>query len=442
MNLERFDDLARAVASEPSRRQVFKLLGRFAFGSVGVMLGGKAVQAASPPRKCIGFGSGIPSSGTCAQNHMQCSLSDGSACCIPCQAEPALAECRRIGGQLTGQCPPNGCPGDLVRCHGICVDPRFDPLNCGNCGHVCPKEFPDCCQTSGAAINILGPGICVNKQTDPLNCGGCGLHCRRGELCVDGQCMCPPGTTYCESAGDIFNHCVDAIAFQYDADNCGVCGHVCPAGATCLSGRCLCPESTTPCGTDAHGDPIRCCPTGQICGDPTRGDCSCPSNTTPCRTFSGQIASCCPAGQSCINGTCSGCPTGQRLCGDTCVDVFTDSANCGDCGFTCPTSTTCQTGHCVSTCDTPTATCNELTNPICPGSQVCSFTVCVDPACCIQGTYPFLNGDPNKQLDPRCCTGVSTLDGTCIHFTPFFGPCKFSGQCRPGAICVGTTCSG
>ncbi|MBW1870475.1 MAG: hypothetical protein JRJ19_00320, partial [Deltaproteobacteria bacterium] len=42
-------------------------------------------------------------------------------------------------------CGPNDeCADGAVCCKGFCSNPVYDPLNCGKCGVVCPKDKPYC----------------------------------------------------------------------------------------------------------------------------------------------------------------------------------------------------------------------------------------------------------------------------------------------------------
>ncbi|HBQ16645.1 MAG TPA: hypothetical protein DEF51_37760, partial [Myxococcales bacterium] len=63
-------------------------------------------------------------------------------------------------------------------CSGSCVDPRFDPNNCGGCGTACADG--EVCNAGTCAGSCgLGTeeceGTCVDTSVDPENCGGCGM---------------------------------------------------------------------------------------------------------------------------------------------------------------------------------------------------------------------------------------------------------------------------
>jgi hypothetical protein len=158
-----------------------------------------------------------------------------------------------------------GCPTGFTQCGQECKNLASDNLNCGACGSKCvapPNSDPAwgcgpgvqpsnttwgceggaCKQTCMALFGDCNASICtdgceVDEHTDPNNCGGCGHECGAGQDCVDGTCLCPPGTTRCGSR---------CIAVNVDPDNCGGCGIGCPGaqddtangGPTCTGGRC------------------------------------------------------------------------------------------------------------------------------------------------------------------------------------------------------------
>ncbi len=82
----------------------------------------------------------------------------------------------------------------------VCVDPRYDPDNCGGCGVVCaavPQATRVCDELtcSRTACNpgfvdcngALVDGCEAQLANDPMNCGMCGRSCFGGP-CVSGTC--------------------------------------------------------------------------------------------------------------------------------------------------------------------------------------------------------------------------------------------------------------
>ncbi len=152
---------------------------------------------------------------------------------------------------LYGDCNDNFC-GD-----GCEVDLGSDPANCGACGHACD---PGQACVQGTCLcppgTILCGGECVDTARDPLNCGACGYTCPGawqlragkpgtggGPLCEGGECryVCYPGFADCDK--DIDNGC--EVDLRKDQRNCGACGTSCDvkAGQPCVAGQCL----TKPC---------------------------------------------------------------------------------------------------------------------------------------------------------------------------------------------------
>jgi hypothetical protein len=127
-----------------------------------------------------------------------------------------------------------------------------DPLNCGQCGHVCPQasgsQFAatpvcsagvctfQCASDAGAdAGNLItcpagmGASGCFDPKTSVTSCGGCGNECTSGQQCLDGNC-CAVGGAICGGA------CADLMN---DPANCGACKNSCGAGGACASGKCV-----------------------------------------------------------------------------------------------------------------------------------------------------------------------------------------------------------
>jgi hypothetical protein len=104
----------------------------------------------------------------------------------------------------------------------------------GRCYRVCPdRETPSVCDEG----TVYCADRCRDLSTDILHCGACGHQCgfggdQPGEICVEGQCVCPPEFT--GSCGQ--DYCTNE---QIDGSNCGACGNACGAGRLCCSGRCV-----------------------------------------------------------------------------------------------------------------------------------------------------------------------------------------------------------
>lgn len=92
-----------------------------------------------------------------------------------------------------GVCITN-CPEGQVGCDGRCIDPMTDEQYCGasiTCtGAVAcaPREF-----CTGGRCGCVSPerncgSGCVDTRFDPLNCGDCGNACPTGQVCSGGSC--------------------------------------------------------------------------------------------------------------------------------------------------------------------------------------------------------------------------------------------------------------
>ena len=211
-------------------------------------------------------------------------------CGNACKTGDGGADAREICWK--GAC---GCPNGFTACGKECKNLESDSLNCGSCGKKCvppPSNDPEwtcgpniqppdttwgCatgkCKLTCKALfgdcnaNLCSDGCEVDERTDPLNCGACGHKCDAGQGCVDGTCICPPGTTRCGNA------CVD---LNVDPDHCGSCDNGCPGasddtangGPTCAGGRCgyLCYAGFADCNhrlndgceVNIGSDPLHC----------------------------------------------------------------------------------------------------------------------------------------------------------------------------------------
>ncbi|MGZ3449176.1 MAG: hypothetical protein ACXVEF_06230 [Polyangiales bacterium] len=173
-----------------------------------------------------------------------------------------------VDGSGDGVVPDGGCVMPLVECGGSCIDPRFDPANCGKCGAPCGTGEvcnDGVCGSKCDSPLITCEGRCVDGAHDPSNCGGCGVTCMAGEVCGPMGCAvaCPSTLTACDAS------CVDT---KLDPANCGVCGKACAAGEICSDGTCTdtCSFPLKKCGlkcVDTAYDPTNC----GICGNKCPG---------------------------------------------------------------------------------------------------------------------------------------------------------------------------
>lgn len=125
------------------------------------------------------------------------------------------------------------CSEPLARCGSRCVDPANDPANCGKCGNACKDG--EACGPTGCTATCSAPltrcgASCIDPNNDPSHCGGCDTTCKIGEVCREGKCAdtCALPMRRCGLV------CAD---LANDPKNCGLCGVKCP-GTPCLEGGC------------------------------------------------------------------------------------------------------------------------------------------------------------------------------------------------------------
>jgi hypothetical protein len=210
-----------------------------------------------------------------------------------------------------------GCPNGFTQCGNDCRNLASDDSSCGACDAKCvPPPSTDPAWVCGAGAqpsnttwgcaesackltckpsfgdcdhDLCSNGCETDERSDPANCGACGHACGANQQCVNGECMCPPGTTRC------YDRCVDT---NVDPNNCGACGNGCPGasddtangGPTCAGGTCgyVCYAGFADCNgrindgceVDIGKDPLHCGGCGTRC-DTSRGQ---PCVTGQCLT--------------------------------------------------------------------------------------------------------------------------------------------------------------
>lgn len=284
---------------------------------------------------------GGPDCGRCAEGracltHDDCEtgLCRLRVCATPPKPVPFDAgeevECRRSadcgsGACLDGQCIAT-CAPPLATCGPFCVDPRWDPLNCGACGRSCGAtercENGGCLERCPAGM-LLCPGEpqprCVDVRVDVTHCGNCTDACQPGERCVAGACQprpCEPFQTRCNG---------ECVITSSDVFHCGGCGNACDAGMLCAAGNCQL-------GCTA---PLVSCDAGMACVD-VRFDAR---NCGACGAICPPVPNAAPLclGMSCSRTRCNpGFEDCNAMLPDGCeAQLAIDDKNCGVCGRMC-----------------------------------------------------------------------------------------------------------
>jgi len=87
-------------------------------------------------------------------------------------------------------------------CGGECADLNWSDAHCGDCGTACAAgeaciagacvagDGAGCgdCDALDGQLCCVGSDVCVEPRWDFLNCGACGVACADGEWCSDGVC--------------------------------------------------------------------------------------------------------------------------------------------------------------------------------------------------------------------------------------------------------------
>ncbi len=233
--------------------------------------------------------------------------------------------------------PVTDCGTTLKLCGVRCVDTRFDPANCGDCGVSCGLDTA--CSNGVCGLICLGGTTacgksCVDTRYDPANCGFCDNACNYAVACLAGACAKGCGSKQATCSTGCKNT-------SNDNDNCGACGTVCGPGTTCTNGVCKC--------------------TGTLC------DGTCTDLQTDVNHCGACGTACNASFEACVAGKC-GCAIGLTACSGTCIDTATSPRNCGACGKTCAATEICDAGTCTNpTTDWPTQGANESRNGVVAG---------------------------------------------------------------------------
>jgi hypothetical protein len=192
-----FDELAKALAEDLSRREALRRIGGAVAGALLVSLGlGRAwgqSGAVDCGRWCTQRLPLGKARGRCASTCESCQASGGTPCTTGAQ-----------GGVI---CCTGGATS--VCCGGACVDTTSDPKNCGGCagagGTVCDATKEHCVSGKCApTCKSLGQTCSSTEECCNGSCNGSPKTCCLGanmRCTYDSDCCSPPRCNYgyCES---------------------------------------------------------------------------------------------------------------------------------------------------------------------------------------------------------------------------------------------------
>lgn len=395
MDSSRFDQLARALATDASRRSVLGTL----LATAGALLRPRTGRTAcvQPGEDCR-QGDACCAGHTCFEGVCDCpsGFLDARGRCAP--PPPSDTTCLAEGSP----CASNAdcCIDDGLTCQeGVCLPAITVQVGCSGVGGPC--GLSDVCCGAPATM-CSAEGVCV--CTDPLIPDRTGLSCvavcgypedpcsdgspccEGAGTCVEGVCRCPDDLRPCGAS------CVDpAVRYRRDPKNCGSRGNACADGEGCCEGICV-DGDALPTDPDHCGDCCTACHPWEICCDgtcqqpftsPTQGNVCC-EPALICAPGDGTEL-CCGADETCHNG---GCCHVDRVCGGTCCDG----------------ASVCQCGVCVE----------ELA--VCEDDGDCCGQRCVDGVCC-----PGNAICPGEDGDDLCCgpnTRCGPAPGQCLSLDP------------------------
>jgi hypothetical protein len=295
-------------------------------------------------------------------------------------------------------------PSDHVIEPGGPVAPTADAPVQDDAG-VGPTSLPPSQPPCSGASQLCLDGKCHDPLTDNAHCGACEQPCTNGQVCSNGSCACPTGTSPCG------NTCTNT---SFDPQNCGGCGQSCDGGLLCSGSSC----------TDR-------CVNSTLCGD----HCADLNND---RANCGSCNHACPIGYSCDGtGKCAlPCGAQEAVCNDHCVDFKHDVSNCGTCGHTCAFANAdsyCEDGTChMGTCQAGYGNPDGIDTNGCEcaktGAEVCDGK---DNDC--DGLVDYIidgYGLPKSQCE---CT-QTPVRGT----SPYKSECGVQPPCTPPKCSIGS----
>ena len=331
------------------------------------------------------------------------------------------------------------CLDGTTLCKGACIDTASTHVSvCDDSSITCEDHYAD---IDGVVTN----GCEVNLLADNNHCGSKNNQCTDGRTCINGNCSCSTGLTYCKT-GDNTKACIDASSSNQFCgcdeskvgDDCNQKGQVCSSNAcstTCSGSTTLCKGSCIDKAathvSDCNDTSITCeANYADVDGIVTNG---CEVNLLTDDNHCGSKNNKCTNGRTCTNGNCS-CPTNLTYCktGNStfaCVDASSSNQYCG-----CSESskgTNCTTTGEICTSSSCSTTCSGTTT-LCKGSCIDKAATHVSKCDSTSITCDSNYADVDGIVTNGCEVNLMTDDNHCG---------SKNNKCTNGRTCVNGNCS-
>ena len=385
MDGERFDQIARSVATATTRRGLLKGLAGGALAAAFGLGRGRTAEATHKPP------------GAACRGTVECSqttaLGRGFVCADNGIAADGALNCCHNEGQSCGI--GAHCCGNL-----LCVQGQGEGLGAGTCrvpgsdtyrslGQTCTATSQ--CSQAGGAVVCADNGIAADGATNC--CRGAGGACSRGAHCC-GDLLCADNGI----AGDGALNC------------CRNEGGFCTTGAGCCGGL-ECVNNVCTAFTGARALGVSCTAAYQC--SQAGGATTCAANgfssdgaLNCCRNQGGACASsrhCCGS-LVCSGGVCSGVTTANRAPGQSC----TATSQCSQAGG----AVVCADNGLAG--DGPLNCCRNEGGVCTSGAGCCGDLICADNGYGSDGALNCCRNAGGRCASPAaCCGALACVNGYC-----------------------------
>lgn len=328
------------------------------------------------------------------------SLSQNGKLCKVLDIEWEKPSCANIKCDFDGKkikiTVPEGCEGECIYAVVKCKD-----LKCSDCPDserikICPCTTSADCEDCHECKNNLCVSKCPEgKLCKNDKCVDCDetKPCPCNQVCVSGDCQCPPNKPFKNDKGCCVSCLTDA--------NCPACTECTPDGCKPIE----CPEGV--CDPETKGC-VECLNTGDCSGE---NECCVGKKCDCCIGFVRNLVTgkCEPKDECSIDKDCGPC--------EICVD--------GKCvPLVCPEGYVCVEGVCKPICDCAEPTCDRQGACIRLNENVCYCNKC--EGSCSDST--------------QCGEGCYCKDNKCVPNPCANTPCNNGQDCAEGCGCKDNTC--